>query len=722
MQLDWAAAHQLPDYQIGDNVKSWAGLEDDYWTYRASLHGVPECPPGQQLFLVLEGIDYAADIFVGAAKVAEQTGLQGRIEVNLTGRFQPDDFIEVRVHPAPKARPEPQDRTQANQCVKPAVSYGWDFHPRLIPLGLWRPAYLEVRSTVHFTVKPELRYELDEALTTARGRLSVSLAAAHHEEGLSVRWTCAAPGGDRVLETATPIAPGATAVEVPFVLERPQLWWPHDQGAPALYPSTVELVTADGRVLDRAAFRTGFRRVRVVMAPDQWKMPVDFPKSRSLPPVTLEVNGRRLFVKGTNWVCPDVFPGRVTRERYAVQLGLAQSANLALLRLWGGAAAPQDDFYALCDELGLMVWQEFPLACNQYPDDPAYLDVLDRESRNLICRLRGHACVVLWCGGNELFNFWSGMTDQSLALRLLNRNCYELDPQRPFFSTAPLEGMGHGHYLFRDPVSGRECWDFFQQAHNTAYTEFGGPGPASVARLREIIPDAELWPPRPGTAWETHHAFNAWLPTAWLYLDTIEYYFGRCAGVDDLVRHGQLLQGIGLQGIFEEARRQKPVASMAMNWCFNEPWSAAANNSLVQWPDEPKPALTWVRQACRPTLASARIPKFSWTAGEVFTGELWLLHDAPIALANHEIAAELVVGEATFPLAAWSFEAVPPATNLRGPKWEFVLPDSLPAQFEVRLRVADKPEWDSTYLLLQARADRPASAAPVAIRAGTMNF
>ncbi len=722
MQLDWAKAHQLPDFHVGDNVKAWAGLEDSFWTYRASLAEAPPLAPGEELFLVLEGIDYEAEVFVGAARVAQQTGLQGRIEVKLAAPLRAEAQVTVRLSPAPKSRPEPQDRSQANHSVKPAVSYGWDFHPRLIPLGLWRPAYLEVRPAVHFAVRPALEYTLDDSLSTVQGRLAVALSAPCAGDGLNVRWSCRAPDGTEAVAASAPLGAGMAGIALPFALERPVLWWPHDQGEPALYAHTVELVGADGRVLDRAQFRTGFRRVRVVMAPDQWKQPVEFPKSRSLPPVTLEVNGRRLFVKGTNWVCPDVFPGRVTRERYARQLALVKSANLALVRMWGGAVAPQDEFYDLCDEMGLMVWQEFPLACNQYPDDPAYLEILDQESRHLIRRLQGHPAVVLWCGGNELFNFWSGMTEQSLALRLLNRNCYDLDPSRPFFATAPLEGMGHGHYVFRDPVSGRECWDYFQQSQHTAYSEFGGPGPASAARLREIIPDAEIWPPRPGTAWETHHAFNAWLPTAWLYLDTIEYYFGPVATLEDLVRHAQLLQGVGLQGLYEEARRQKPVASLAMNWCFNEPWSTAANNSLVQWPDEPKPALAWVRQACRPTLVSARIGKFSWSPGEAFGGELWLLHDASVALSDHTVTAELVLEGRIVPLTTWSFEAVAPAVNLRGPKWDVVLPDELPVQFEVRVRVLNKPEWDSSYVLVRAREDRPAAGAPVTVRTGTMNF
>ena len=157
-----------------------------------------------------------------------------------------------------------------------------------------------------------------------------------------------------------------------------------------------------------------------------------------------------------------------------------------LLRVWGGGIVNKEAFYEQCDELGLMVWQEFPLACNNYEGTPAYLRVLDQESKSIISRVRRHASHVIWCGGNELFNNWSGMTEQSLALRLLNRNCFDMDPGTPFLMTSPVMGMGHGHYRFSS--DGVEVYKWMSEAANTAYTEFGCPGPASADYLRGFIP------------------------------------------------------------------------------------------------------------------------------------------------------------------------------------------------------------------------------------------
>ena len=159
------------------------------------------------------------------------------------------------------------------------------------------------------------------------------------------------------------------------------------------------------------------------------------------------------------------------------------------------------------------------------------------------------------------------MTDQSLALRLLNSQCLSLDPDTPFISTSPLYGMGHGHYVFRDPGSGKEVFSLMNAASNSAYTEFGIPSPSPVELLQLILPPDELWPPAPGTSWESHHAYNAWEGDTWLMKDMIDDYFGESRNLAELVANGQMLQCEGYKAIYEESRRQKPYCSMALNWC-----------------------------------------------------------------------------------------------------------------------------------------------------------
>ena len=693
VQLDWARAEGWGDPHFGENWRAYGWMEDVHWVYRTTLP-LDDVGEDGRVFFVCGGIDYRFEIRLAGECVLEQEGMFTPVEIDLTHRARSGDVLEVVVFPVPKSHPEPVDRTQADASCKPAVSYGWDFHPRLIPSGIWLDTHLEVRPRA-FLSGAEVRYRLDDDLTCAQVSLEYEVSEAEGE----VRWRLCGPDGAGVLARAASLADGKRVLA--GEVTGPRLWWPNGHGTPDLYRSTVELLDGGGQVIDRRESRVGFRRVRLVMNEGTWDEPGpdDFPKSRSHPPITLEVNGRRIFSKGSNWVCPDIFPGRVTPERYRALLERARDAHMNLIRCWGGAIVPPEAFHDACDELGLMVWQDFPLGCNRYEGTPEYLAVLDRESRSIIRRLRSHPSLAVWCGGNELFNVWSGMTDQDLPLRLLNRNCYDLDPQRPFIPTAPVAGMGHGHYVFRD-ARGDEVFQILARASCTAYTEFGCPAPADVEVLRETLPAEELFPPRPGTSWETHHAFGAWAPNSHLLLDVIEDYSGPIESLEQLVERGQLLQSEGLKCLYEEARRQKPRASMALNWCFSEPWPAAANLSLVGWPDRARPALAAVAASCRPALASARISRFTWREGDVFEPELWILNDGAGELPAGRVEAILEFDGDSMPLLGWDHPPVPANRNLAGPTVRYELPGRAPGRMTLRLRCPDAPDRDSEYVLL----------------------
>lgn len=680
VQLDWARAEGYPDYTYGDNFKQYRWMEDVYWIYRARLD-LPALGPGERVFFVCGGVDYRFQVFVAGRRVHDQEGMFTPFEIDLTDIASPGDVLEVVVFPAPKAAPQPEDRSQARLCNKPPVSYGWDWHPRLIPCGIWQETGLCVRPACHFK-SCDFVYRLSDDFSVADIEVRVETSL---PEQASVSWRLWDPDGVEVAKSARS---GGR-------LEDPRLWWPAGHGRQELYTLEVFL---NGALVHTQ--RVGFRRVRLVMHEGAWDEPRTFPKGRSTAPITLEVNGRTIFARGSNWVCPEIFPGIIDEHTYRPLLELAKNANFNILRTWGGAIVNKESFYEICDELGLLVWTEFHLACNLYDGGDDYLAVLDQESRSIIRRIRQHPSLALWCGGNELFNVWSGMTDQSLALRLLNKNCYELDRDTPFIPTAPIDGMAHGDYRFRDE-QGREPHQIFASARNTAYSEFGCPGPSDVDYLRAFIPEDELFPPRRGTAWEWHHGLGAWNvdPGTWLCQSTIEHYFGRIESLAQLVYYGQLLQSEGYKAIFEEARRQKPVCSMALNWCFNEPWPSAANNSIVNWPHRPKPSYKAVQAACRPVMASARIPKFGWTAGEPFTAELWLLNDSPEPVPGGTLDALLECGGRSIVLMAWPFPDLAPNQNLRGPTLHYVLPDTAVPTFALQVRVGGRPHMTSLYVL-----------------------
>jgi beta-mannosidase len=694
--LDIARAKEYPDYRYADNYKLFGWMEDMLYTYLTSFRR-PALAPGESLWFVSKGIDYSFEIIFNGEVVHTQEGMFTPVEIDLTERLKDDNLLQVVVIPAPKKHPSPEDRTQASHVCKPPVSYTWDWHPRLVPSGIWDDTFLEVRHRSRI-VDVRMDYTLSDDFSNADLRVGVDVAGA---EGMNFHWRLLDAHGNVAAETSGSATPEPV---IEHTLRNPHLWWCHDHGTPYLYTSEFVLEDGDGRELDRRQQQVGFRRVRLVMNEGAWDEPKGFPKSRSAAPAQIELNGRRVFAKGSNWVCPELFPGTVTEERYRELVEMAVSANFNILRLWGGCGPAKDSFYEICDRMGVLVWSEFPLACNKYPDDEHYLSILRQEAVSIIERLRRHPCIAIWSGGNELFNNWSGMDDQSLPLRLLGSLCYELDRNTPFIPTSPLNGMGHGHYVFRS--EGREVFEAMNNSHFTAYPEFGIPGISPREVLEACIPPEELFPARPGTAWESHHAFGAWdgAVKTWLCPDLLEEYMGPAHDLDELIAQSSYLQSIGYKAVFEEARRQKPYCSMALNWCFNEPWPAAANNSLVAYPAVPKPALQAVAASCRPVCTSARLGKLVWSEGEYFEAELWLLNDTHKEVESMKITAVLECGSRSENVLEWDCSGAAPETNTAGPTARIRLPLWDEDRFTLHLRVEGRPQYDSSYELLYRRA------------------
>lgn len=692
VQLDIARAEKYKPFYYAENWKDYLWMEDMYYTYRSSF-SKPDLSDGKRLIFNSLGIDYEFGIFLNGEKLFHQEGMFTPVSLDLTDKLKDNNSIQVKIQPVPKLHSSPVDRSQAAQVVKPAVSYGWDWHPRLVPLGIWDSTYLEIRSPAHVN-DIDIAYNLNDDLSQAGINLGFS---GTNLKGMQFTWILNDVSGKEVLRYEGRFE--GDQLTKPLVLKKPELWWPHDQGKPYLYTWIFQLTDASGRILQDVESKTGFRRVRLVMNEGAWDEPKGFPKTRSVPPMQLEINGRKIFAKGTNWVNPEVFPGIITRSRYNELIDFAKEANFNILRVWGGGIVNKESFFELCDEKGLLVWQEFPLACNNYEGTPHYLEILEQESTSIIRRLKKHPSLALWCGGNELFNSWSLMTDQSAAIRLLNSQCYRLDPNTPFSPTSPVMGMGHGHYVFREWETGEEVFQEMARAKFTAYTEFGMPSPASVEILKKIIPPDELWPPRPGTSWESHHAYKAWVGNTWLCQDIIEDYFGPAESLEELVANGQLLQCEGYKCIYEESRRQKPYCSIAANWCYNEPWPTAANNSLISYPNIPKPGFYAVKSSCRPLIASAKLPKFRWSGGETFNAEIWILNDLPRDVPAGKVIVKLSDGKNQIKIMDWNYEKMDPNKNQQGPTVRYTLPSWQADRFKLILEVENHPEYNSEYIL-----------------------
>lgn len=457
--------------------------------------------------LVLEGVDTVGRVVVDGVVRLEVRDMFRRHGVDLDVDGSTDDWdVRVELDPAlPVAQAaeasNPLPRADIyelpyNQVRKMACSFGWDWGPVTITAGLWRPVVLETWSAARLE-EVRVRPGWDAAAGAGSVRVDAEVVgvAEQSERLLGGRLVVRVDGaavGDlpvRLGAGGRPVVVGEVAV--PDVTP----WQPVGRGAQPLHEVALELVVEDV-VLDRVTRRLGFRDVRVHRAPDADGESFE-----------LHVNGRRVWVRGFNWIPPHVTPEVVTRDHLRHLLDEAVAAGANLLRVWGGGVLESEDLYDLCDERGLLVWQDFPFACAAYPEDPGTWAEVTAEVHDAVRRLGHRTSLALWCGCNE--NLWGhedwGWKDQlgdrpwgaGYYHRLLPGLLAELDGTRPYVPGSPFSPAGpDGTVHPNDPTRGTtHHWDTWNEQDYTAFeektsrfaAEFGWQAPASWPVLSRAL-------------------------------------------------------------------------------------------------------------------------------------------------------------------------------------------------------------------------------------------
>ncbi|WP_214104823.1 glycoside hydrolase family 2 protein [Acrocarpospora catenulata] len=502
---DLLAAGLIADPYVGRNELevAWVGRAD--WRYDTRL---PEVTGDwERVDLVFDGLDTVAQVSLDGRVLGETRNMHRSYRFDVTGRAREGAALSVRftsayteaealrdrLGPRPNAYPEP-----FNYVRKMAASFGWDWGPTLVTAGIWRPARLECWNTARLAqVRPVV------TVTGGRGRVVAHLELERTAPGREVHASVTV-GGHTATTTITGDR-GAVAVEVPDVA----LWWPRGHGAQPLYPVRVLLTDAEtGAELDVWERRIGFRTVELDQSPDAHGTAF-----------TLRVNGVPVFARGVNWIPDDALPVRVTPERYRARLEQAAAIGVNLVRVWGGGIYEDAAFYTECDELGLMVWQDFLFACAAYPEEQPLRGEVDAEARENVVRLMPHPSLVLWNGNNEnLWGFRDWDWEDALAgeswgegyyLGLLPRIVAELDSTRPYVPGSPWSGSWDRHP--NDPAHGpSHFWEVWNRRDYTDYlnevprfaAEFGWQAPPAYATLTAALPGEDL---SPDSAGMLHH-------------------------------------------------------------------------------------------------------------------------------------------------------------------------------------------------------------------------
>ncbi len=391
---------------------------------------------------------------------------------------------------------------------------------------------------------------------------------------------------------------GRNDLECEVEVQKPRLWSPRGYGFPHLCKIVAELYVGD-RLLDRAETRAGIRSVELVQEPDE--------EGRSF---IFKVNGKPTFCKGAAWIPADSFLPRVSRERYRELLELSAEASMNMLRVWGGGVYEDDAFYDMCDELGIMIWQDFMYACAEYPEEDWLLEEAEREAEEVVRRLRRHPCIVLWCGNNE--NDWiyqMNWRDRGRLLglpiyeKILPRVCGRLDLTRPYWPSSPYGGEDPN-----SPTEGdRHNWEVWSRwIDYPAYlrdggrflSEFGWQAPPTLALLEEHSEPEDQYPQ--SRFMEAHEKQQEGLERLYRFLAA---HYPVPENLKLFTLYCQLNQGEALKTAIEHWRSRMFKTSGCLVWQLEDCWPALSW-SLVDYGLNPKPAYYFVKRAFQPVIAA----------------------------------------------------------------------------------------------------------------------
>jgi beta-mannosidase len=591
----------LPDWNVGLAGRECEWVENRHWIYETTLPDGMLRPGGRHRLRCL-GLDWKGIVFLNGREVGAFEGAFVPHVFDLTDAARQGENRLQIVFECPPRWLGQFGFTSRMTDWKPRFNYTWDWTARLVQVGIWDAVTLEETDGDEFA---ELRCWTDLEPGDGSGHLFVQ-GRVEGLAGAAVRCALEREGALVHEERFTP-ADFARGASMQGLGVSP--WWPNLGGDQALYRLRVELLDAAGAVLDAAERRVGFKHVA-------WRPCDGAPENAD--PWVCAVNGRPVFLQGVNWtpIRPNFadVPPRAYRER----LELYRDLGANTLRVWGGAFLEKECFYEICDELGLMVWQEFPLSSsgteNWPPEDARSLREVEQIARGYVARRQHHPSLLLWCGGNELQSDLDGrptgggkpVTASHPMIERLGRVVGELDPTRRFLATsssgprftAEATDFGKGlhwdvHGPWNAPVD-LEAWaDYWRRDDALFRSEAGQAGASGEDLIRAYAGPLDPYPPAKSNP--------LWRRTSW-WVEAREFEVQHGRPPRDLAEYvawSQNRQARALAVAVEAARARFPGIGGILLWMGHDSFPCTANTSVVDFWGRPKPAALALKEVWR---------------------------------------------------------------------------------------------------------------------------
>jgi beta-mannosidase len=638
-------AGKIPDPYLGtENEKSLWTEQREWWFFKKVT--VPSDLLGRHVDLRFEGTTFRGDVWIDGRPAGSLEGMLNprSFDVSRLLEYGRENTIVVRLEAVPDAAVRkvkggltwnsPREQLfSVAQCM-----YGWDWGPHGVPVGIWQPVRLHVSGSL----RVDHPYVRTEILSSAAARCGVDLEvhnlSTEAKDG-RLRGELREKDSKRkvaAFEQTTRLSPGESrTVHVDVQVPDPKLWWPNGMGEPSLYVLGASISDEAGDS-DTVATQFGIRELKLVEN-ERTSAPIDATrqsgsvydtgKAAGSYPWTFQVNGKKMFAKGGNWIPIDQLL-RLDQGRYQRLLGLARDAHFNLLRVWGGGLYETEDFYELCDEYGILAWQEF-LSNNDFSNinRANFLD----GAESAVLRLRNHSSLAFWCGGNEFDpdDQGSKAVVDSLGALLERR-----DPQREFHRASPYMGDDHSWGVWH----GQEPYTAYRVVRPFR-SEAGISAPPVLEDVLKFTPEAKRWP-LDAVAVEYHGESNPHHGE----LRKLQRYaneFGESAGLEEFIRKSQLYQALGDAFDLEYCRSNKFANSGFLVWQYGDIWPAFSW-SVVDWYGTPKAAYYFLKRAARPLHVAVDFPRYVWKPGETFAADAYVLDDTEAAVSTGTVTARLL--------------------------------------------------------------------------------
>ncbi|HEY5882043.1 MAG TPA: hypothetical protein VIU11_24250 [Nakamurella sp.] len=621
VHTDLLRAGLITDPFDGDAETSQQWIGDTVWEYRGEFDWSPD--GSERHDLVADGLDTVATLTLNGIVVGrtENQHRSYRFEVGPVLRAGRNELAVQFAAPVPEAHRRSAafgsyphvNHHPYNALRKMACNFGWDWGIDVATSGIVRPLFLHSWSGVRIaSVRPLVDLDGDTGVLTAHvelERATSRTAAAELFSASGVDDVGAEPftvivdiAGERTIVTT-----GGSTLTAVVRIPQVQRWWPIGHGAQPLYDLRVTAAPAAGGGVGAAwTGRIGFRTVELVTAPDADGSPFE-----------ILVNGMRVLIRGANWIPDHAFLTEIDADRYARRILDAVEANMNLLRVWGGGIYESEDFYRRCDELGVLVWQDFLFACAAYAEEPWLAGEVEAEAREAITRLSAHPSLILWNGNNE--SIWgyvdwdwrrhlAGRTwGDGYYRRLLPGLLAELDPTRPYSDGSPFSFSDYLHP--NDPAHGTmHIWDVWNREDYTTYrehrprfvSEFGFQGPPAFSTLTRVVHDTPLEPY--GHQMLVHQkAIDGNLKLE----RGMRGHLPAPATFDDWHWATQLNQAHAIRYGIEHFRSLTPYNTGAIVWQLNDNWPVVSW-AAVDFDENRKPVWYALRAAFQPRLLTVQ--------------------------------------------------------------------------------------------------------------------